>query len=151
MRRSFLPAVLLLLAACHHSAGSGTMTDAEFRALVAGREWEMVLLAGGIPPTGSGGRRATIKFDSTVARAEGFAGCNRFGTAYETDGRAIRFAAVTTTRMACSDGMDLERQMTDVLERTRRLELIDDRLTLFDDHVALARFAPVAPPRRDPR
>lgn len=122
----------LALMACRPTAA--VLSPADFRRSVAGTEWELVELQGQPAPVGAGGRRATMRFDADSARVSGFAGCNRYFGSYSlgNDEPALTFGAVGMTKMACAQGMDLERQLGDALSRTSRYTLQDGRLTLVD-------------------
>ena len=138
------PTALLLVAiaaaACQPSA-TPEPSAAEFRTAVAGAEWELRELNGVPAPLGTGGRRATIRFEADSARVAGFAGCNRYFGGYALDGMTIRFGAVGMTKMACAEGMTLEQQLSAALEATRRYELAGGRLTLLGESgSAVARF-----------
>ena len=138
---AFAAALFVMLAACARQRVTVTgASPAEFRAIVAGADWELVELVGQPAPTGAGGRRATIRFEADSSRAGGFAGCNRWGAPYTIDGAAIRFGPIITTKMACADGMTLEQRVADALGSARRFEIADDRLTLFGDVGPIARF-----------
>jgi len=132
-------AVLAAVTACPRPPGSASSPDT-FRAAVSGSEWELHELRGTAAPVGAGGRRATIVFDADTARVAGFAGCNRYFSSYTLDGEALRFGPVGMTKMACTDGMGLEQQLATALEATRRYEVSDRELTLFDDATAVAKF-----------
>jgi heat shock protein HslJ len=111
---------------------------ADFRA--AASEWELKELAGQPAPTGVGGRRATLRFESDTARVAGFAGCNRYFGTYTVDGTALRFGAIGMTRMACAEGMGLEQQLGAALEATRSYTLNASQLTLLGSNGPVARF-----------
>jgi heat shock protein HslJ len=113
---------------------------ADFRAAAAGGEWELTELAGQPAPTGVGGRRATLRFESDTARVAGFAGCNRYFGTYTVDGSALRFGAIGMTRMACAEGMGLEQQLGTALDATRSYTLNASQLTLVGSDGAVARF-----------
>jgi len=122
----------LALAACRPTAA--VLSPADFRRSVGGTEWELVELQGQPAPVGAGGRRATIRFDADSARVTGFAGCNRYFGSYSlgADELALTFGAVGMTKMACAQGMDLERQLGEALTQTSRYTLQEGRLTLLD-------------------
>jgi heat shock protein HslJ len=134
--------VLLILALLSCRPNAGVLSPVDFRASVAGAEWELVELGGQAAPLGAGGRRATMRFDADSARVSGFGGCNRYFAAYtlDDDMPEIRFGAVGMTRMACSEGMQLESQLADALSRTTRYTVQEGRLTLLDASSALAVF-----------
>ena len=140
MTRSLLALVVLALAACHTAPGPASPDD--FRRSVAGGDWELVTLRGQPAPTGSDGRRATLRFEADSARVSGFAGCNRYFGGYTMgEGDALAFGTIATTRMACAEGMDLERQLGEVFRQVSRYSLADGRLTLLAATSPLAVFA----------
>jgi heat shock protein HslJ len=134
-----LIAIFALAAGCTQPRGSG-LSPAAFRAAVSGTEWELHELDGAVAPLGAGDRRATIRFEADTARVAGFAGCNRYFGTYMLDSGALRFSRVGMTKMACSQGMALEQQLAAALEATRRYQVADRELTLFDDVRPVARF-----------
>lgn len=140
MRRiTLVLALLAFVGGCRRSAGVGSAQ--ELRRQVAGVEWQLMELEGQPAPTGAGGRRATIRFEADSSRAAGFAGCNRWSGSYTSDGRALRFGPIVTTKMACAEGMQLEQQMAAALEATRRVELSAEQLIFVGDAGAVARFS----------
>jgi heat shock protein HslJ len=132
-----LPLVVAAIACRQHPTPGG---PADFRAAAAGGEWELTELAGQPAPTGAGGRRATLRFESDTARVAGFAGCNRYFGTYTVDGTALRFGAIGMTRMACAEGMGLEQQLGVVLEATRSYTINANQLTLVGNNGPVARF-----------
>ena len=115
-------------------------SPAEFRAAVSGAEWTLRDLDGTPTPVGGGARAPTLQFEADTARVEGFAGCNRWFGTYTVDGRALRFGSIGMTRMACTEGMQLEQQFAAALEATRRYELSGAQLTLVGESGPVARF-----------
>lgn len=132
--------VLALAVSCRPTAA--VLTPVDFRASVSGADWELVELRGQAAPLGAGGRRATLRFDADTARISGFAGCNRYFGSYtlDDDEPEISFGAVGMTRMACSEGMQLESQLAEALSRTSRYTVEAGRLSLFDASNPLAVF-----------
>ena len=142
--------LFVTLAACQPPHSVSTSPEA-FRASVAGVDWELVELDGKTAATGAGGRRATLRFDADTTRVGGFSGCNRFGGSYTVDGDSLRFGPLAMTRMACADGMDLERKLSSALEATRRYKLSTTQLQLFGPSGSIARFSRQIPqPSRSP-
>lgn len=105
-----------------------------------GREWALVELDGRSAPPGAGGRSATIQFDPTTSRAAGFAGCNRYSAQYTLAADSLTFGPAISTKMACTDGDELERRYLAVLPETRSVSLSDSTLTLDGAGGPLARF-----------
>ena len=116
-------------------------TPTDFRGAVADGEWHLTELSGQPAPLGAGGRRATLVFERDTARAGGFGGCNRWGAGYVVAGDSLRFTAPFSTKMACSDGMELERRLLGAIEDTRHYATGGDELRLLGGaHEPLARF-----------
>jgi heat shock protein HslJ len=74
---------------------------------LAGPEWRLVELNGRPAGTGAGGRPATLQFIEE-GRVAGFGGCNRIAGPYAVTGDSLRLGPLVMTRMACSEGMELE-------------------------------------------
>ena len=119
------------------AAGSGP----SFRASVSGVDWELVELDGKTASTGAGGRRATMRFDTDSARVSGFGGCNRYSGTYTLEGDWLAFGPLVMTRMACTEGMQLETGLSAALVATTRYELSSTQLKLFGPSGAVARFS----------
>ena len=108
-------------------------------------DWTLVELDSQAAPTGADGRRATLRFEIDSARVGGFAGCNRLTASYTLAGDSLRFGVAVLTRMACAEGMDLERRVMDVLTATDRYRVTATELTLFGASGSLARFVRATP------
>ena len=104
------------------------------------REWALVGLGEAAAPLGAGGRPATIQFDPGAGRAAGFAGCNRYSAGYTLAGDSLTFGPALSTKMACADGDELEREYLAVLPAIRSYQLSDATLTLDGSSGPLARF-----------
>jgi heat shock protein HslJ len=139
IRPAFATLAIVALAACQppHPASS----EPEFRASVSGVDWELVELDGKTAPTGAGGRRATLRFDADTARVGGFSGCNQFGGSYTIAGDSLHFGPLAMTRMACTEGMELESVLSAALQATQRYELSTTQLKLFGPSGPVARFS----------
>ena len=111
----------------------------------ADRDWELVSVGDLDNPRGAQDRPATIRFDSTAARAGGFAGCNRFSAGYTLRGNTIAFDPAVATKMLCPDAMALETSFLGALEGVTRYEATDSTLTLFDATGPVARFRASSP------
>jgi heat shock protein HslJ len=129
----------MTLAACHRSAGPSTTPGA-----LAG-EWTLVELSGQPAPKGAGGRPATLAFDPSGSRVSGFAGCNRLSASYTASGDSLAFGLAGMTKMACAEGMDLEKRVAETLAATRGFRISGVSLTLTDESGVLARFERAAP------
>lgn len=130
--------VLVALAACN-SPGGASPEGPGPAASVAGREWRLTELNGRPAGTGAGGRAATLRLDGD--RAGGFAGCNSFGGGYTLGESQLTFSALASTRMACEQGMELEREYLTALEAVRSWRMTPQGLELLGERGVLARFA----------
>lgn len=133
-------AVLALvgLAACSAAGGAAEAGSAP-AASATGREWRLAELEGRSAAAGAGGRAATLRLDA--GRASGFAGCNSFSGSYEMAGTRLVFSPLVSTRMACAEGMELERAYLAALEAARSFRLTTQGLELLGERGVLARFA----------
>jgi heat shock protein HslJ len=133
--RSLLAVLALLaLAACQPAA-----TGAAPAASLVGGEWRLVELGGRPAGPGAQDRAATLRLRD--GQASGFAGCNSFSGGYAADGSRLTFSALGATRMACEQGMQLERDYFAALEATRTFRLTPQGLELLGESGVLARFA----------
>lgn len=64
--------------------------------------------------------------------ASGHSGCNRFTGAYEFAEDALTFGPLASTRMACVDTMELERQFLAALASVNRVEVVEQELRLYN-------------------
>lgn len=138
VRRLLLFTACLALAACH-PATPGAAPGSTSSPSLTGREWRLVELGGRPAGAGAQDRAATLRLED--GRASGFAGCNRFSGGYETDGSRLTFSPLAATRMACEQGMQLERDYLAALEATRTFRLTPQGLELLGESGVLARFA----------
>ena len=136
---------ILLLAAlvmsCTKSpapSDSASASSANWQAL-ASREWRLVELDGRTDPLAAGAKPVTLRFDEG-SRAVGFAGCNQYFSSYTIRGDSITFGAVGATRMACSEGMDVEQAYLGALPRVVRFTIADSTLTFFSATGPIARY-----------
>ena len=138
-RRAFpaLALALLSAAACGRTLGS---SRAEAPPAITDREWELVALAEDTGPRGAGGRPVTLRLDAASGRAVGFAGCNRFSASYALNGDRLTFGAPIATRMACSEGMDLEGRFLATLELLTGYQATETTLVLSGPEGLLVRF-----------
>jgi len=68
-------------------------------------------------------RQAYLMFDADTLRVAGSGGCNRVSGRFEIDGDRLRFGPMVSTRMACPDGVDLERQFLEALAQVERYRI----------------------------
>jgi heat shock protein HslJ len=107
---------------------------------ITGAEWRLVELDDKRAATGMGGRAATLKLSAGDNSVTGFLGCNSMGGSFEMAGDSLRFGQLASTRMACPEGLALERQYAAALEATRNYRVTDGALELLGDRGVLARF-----------
>ncbi|HSJ64230.1 MAG TPA: META domain-containing protein [Gemmatimonadaceae bacterium] len=143
MRLRLLLLPLPLLAACARSPeseGAGLSVER-----LAGVEWELVALGERSEVLAAGGRRPTIQFTIGESRVGGFGGCNQWSAPYQTAGDSLTFGPAVSTKMACSEGMDVETAFFGMLPSVRRLAATDSTLTLLSADSPLAQFRRAAP------
>ncbi|MET0398697.1 MAG: META domain-containing protein [Longimicrobiaceae bacterium] len=129
---------LLGLAACS-AAGSGAEAGSAPAASATGREWRLVELGGRPAAMGAGGRPATLRLEA--GRASGFAGCNTFSSGYLMSANNLAMTSLASTRMACAEGMELERAYLAALDETLSYRVTTQGLELLSgDRRVLARF-----------
>ena len=108
-------------------------------------DWTLVELDSQPAPAGAAGRSTTIRFETDSARVTGFAGCNRFAGSYVLAGDSLRFGEAAMTKMACAEGMELERRFTDALAATTRFRITGADLILIGGSGTVARFTRARP------
>jgi len=81
-----------------------------------------------------------IKFDKDN-RVNGFLGCNNFSGSYNTEQQSISFSQLASTKKMCSENMDQEAAMSDVLSKAKKWEITGESLKLKDTNAnTLATF-----------
>ncbi|MFT4090739.1 MAG: copper resistance protein NlpE N-terminal domain-containing protein, partial [Asticcacaulis sp.] len=106
--------------------------------------WKLVELNG--QPVAQLKREPHIILRAEDNRVTGFGGCNGLLGGYELDEKTqrIRFVGVASTLMACTEGMDVEGALHEVLRSVDNYSLNGDSLTLNKARMApLARFEAV--------
>ncbi len=105
--------------------------------------WKAIELMGKPVPEGNREAYIILKKENNQVAARG--GCNGMGSRYELKGMdRIRFTPAISTQMACAKGMDTDRMLGEVLERTDSYTLANGRLQLNRARMApLAVFEPV--------
>lgn len=138
-------AALLLLACTNGANGRAPDTTASHSggassAAMVERDWALVTLGDSAAPPGSGGKPATIRFDSAASRAAGFAGCNRYSAPYTVAGDSLSFGPAISTKMACAEGDSLERAYLAIIPGVTGFRVTDSTLTLTGSSGTLAVF-----------
>jgi putative lipoprotein len=139
-----IPSVALLLVVAGVGCTRAAPPHAPSLSALAG-DWTLTELNGQPAPTGAGGRRVSLHFDSNGTQVSGFAGCNRLSAIYSIGDGSIHFAVGAMTRMACIEGIELERTFTDALSATTGYRVSGDELTLLGASGPVARFSRGAP------
>lgn len=81
-----------------------------------------------------------IQFDKDN-RVNGFLGCNNFSGSYSTQNQSISFNQLASTKKMCSESMDQETAMSDVLNKAKQWEITGESLQLKDTNAnTLATF-----------
>lgn len=110
-----------------------------------GTQWRLVRLGEVDLPHTSDGRTPYLMFaPSESPRVSGSTGCNRFTGGTTMSGGSVLFGGITTTRMACPDGSDIEQRFLSALNRARHWRIRDGHFELSgDDGRPVARFIAV--------
>jgi heat shock protein HslJ len=106
------------------------------------RTWVLVAIGERTNPLGNGGRPATLRLDRASGRAAGSAGCNRYAGPYTLRGDSLTFGPAISTKMACTEGMELESAWLGALATFVTWDATDSSLTLHGSTGAQARFRP---------
>ncbi|MGQ5523315.1 META domain-containing protein [Chitinimonas sp. PSY-7] len=94
--------------------------------------WKLVEMNGKPLPTAKSRNEPFLQFNSEGRRLAGSTGCNRLIGGYTLVGGGIHFTSLATTRMACTEGGDLEQPFLDTLGKVKRWRLQANKLSLFD-------------------
>jgi copper homeostasis protein (lipoprotein) len=107
---------------------------------LAGVDWKLTRL-GDMAVVVAEPRRQPSLTLAADGRIAGFDGCNRLAGSYQVTGASITFSPLASTKMACLDGMEVERAFADALGRARSFRIVGTHLELMDaDEALLARF-----------
>lgn len=110
--------------------------------------WKVVRLAGRPVPRPAGGQEIHMRLISDGRKVQGFAGCNRFLGSYELEDNRIRFIGLATTRMACADSMEAEKEFLNALSEAGTWKILGNHLELYgSDGKVLGRFESLSPNR----
>ena len=135
-RRLLLPLVVAV-SACADSrvAGGGPAPGA-----ITNLDWELAAIDGQPSPLGAGQRPVTLRLDAASARSGGFAGCNRYSAPFRIGHDSVTFGPAMSTKMACTEGMELERRFLVALPSITTFARTDSTLTLSGPSGPLAQF-----------
>jgi heat shock protein HslJ len=141
-RSGMMLSLALGLCAC---GGESAGDAASARAAITDLDWELTSIDGRPAPLGAGQRRVTLRLDAAATRGGGFAGCNRYSAPYRLNGDSLSFGPAISTKMACSDGMELERRYLVAMPVITTFRRTDSTLTLSGPSGPLAQFTLAAP------
>jgi copper homeostasis protein (lipoprotein) len=103
--------------------------------------WKLTRLSDKLVTVPAKQREPHFVLDSKTKRIAGFGGCNRFTGTYQQSGDRLTFGKMAMTFMACSEGMEIERDFVAALEQVRSWKILGEHLELLDDNRGfLARF-----------
>lgn len=105
-----------------------------------GVDWQLVELNGQPAPPGAGGKPGTLTLREDEGRVNGFGGCNRFSGTFTASGDQIQFGPLIMTKMACSEGMDLEARYPVALSGSSGFRVTPAGLELLSGSDVVARF-----------
>ncbi|HMO81604.1 MAG TPA: META domain-containing protein [Pyrinomonadaceae bacterium] len=104
------------------------------------RKWLLESIKG--QPIGSAQYQAFIVFRGPDEGAGGNTSCNVFGGNYSASKGVFKLSMPIQTLRACieDESMSIERGMLDGLQQANRFEIFEDKLTLYEDNVAVLVF-----------
>lgn len=93
-------------------------------------------------PASLGNADQTVNMTLTAdGKIHGFSGCNQFMGTYRLDGGRLKIGPLASTRMACEQGMALERQFLKALRNSTRFDISEQSLNVRDaDGQIILRF-----------
>ncbi|PHV10723.1 YbaY family lipoprotein [Chitinimonas sp. BJB300] len=94
--------------------------------------WKLVVINGKPLTPAKGRNELYLQFNSEGRRLVGSTGCNRLMGGYTLVGGGINFTGLVATRMACTEGGELEPLFLDALGKVKRWRLQSNKLSLFD-------------------
>jgi len=129
MKKLFLfSCIAVIFAGC-----STQKSTAESANLLFHKEWKLVELKGKTVKT----TKAFIVFAPDY-RINGNLGCNNFSGNFETNGKALKFSQLVSTRMMCLESMKVEDGFVVALNNTDNFKVKDGALLLKNGKKTLA-------------
>lgn len=111
---------------------------------LTGVRWKLLELMGQAVPVTEPDMTPYLEF-GTDNRVSGFAGCNQFTGAYETEGLRLTFKPLATTQKACLN-QSVEQQFISTIQGIDNFTLNDSGLAFYKARTAaLVRFTAVQP------
>jgi copper homeostasis protein (lipoprotein) len=108
-----------------------------------GTYWRLVELNGETVSTPEGMKEAQMILTAAESRVRGNAACNNFFGQFTENQAALTFSALGSTRMACPQAMDTERDFLAALGATTRYQISGLLLELYAADQLLARLEAV--------
>ena len=108
-------------------------------------QWRLKKIADQAEVSGKGQKKPYLKLEAKGHRLVGFSGCNRIMGSYKLKGSELGFEPTAGTKMACEQGMDVEKRMTQALTKVKAWKMAGQGLELLDGGgKVLAMFEAVA-------
>ena len=139
MRYALIACLGIAAAACSRNV-EVVSTPGGSASVVTSREWTLVALGNSAVP--AAGRPVTLRFDAGENRASGLAPCNQYSGPYTMTRDSLRFGAIISTKMACTDDSRnlLEQKYLGGLSAVTTYQQADSTLTLLSTAGEIARF-----------
>jgi uncharacterized lipoprotein YbaY/heat shock protein HslJ/uncharacterized lipoprotein NlpE involved in copper resistance len=95
-------------------------------------DWTLTRVGDRAVTAAAGQREPHFVLHSATGRVSGSAGCNRLLGRYAAEETSLTFTEVSSSRMACPAGMDVERRFLAALRATHTARITRQHLELFD-------------------
>lgn len=103
--------------------------------------WKLTRLRDTPVATAPGQREPHLIFNSENRRVNGSGGCNHLGGSYELNGDRLSLDSITTTLMACAEGMETEKDFLEALQDVSGWKIAGQQLELVaESGKTIARF-----------
>lgn len=100
------------------------------------KEWVLSAIEG--EPMEQLSQPVTLNFKA--GSVEGFLGCNNYSAKMNLKKEEVKFSEITGTMKACAVGSATENKMTNILRRTNKIEIKDQKMILREGKTKLAEF-----------
>ena len=141
--RTLAVASLFVAVACSRRPTSDTESTAVAAnsAQLRSTYWKLTALGDKPVIVAESQREPHIILNADSEQVNGSGGCNRMFGSYELNGDALTFSGIGSTKMACTDGMDIEGSFLPALSRVAKWQITGSQLELRDATGAvIARF-----------
>lgn len=82
----------------------------------------------------------TLTFDTTHAKANGFAGCNQYFSSFTTNQSSIEFSNMGSTKMFCQETMKIEDKFFTEMNNSNAFRVTGNKLQLLQGDRVLLEF-----------